>query len=149
MVGRTSIRVVLAAALLFTSRSACTIFYGDEIGLTGHYEPGGTGGLPWDARDWNGRLLEAFRSLVSLRRSMPPSPGGYRHLAAEERRMRSAGLWRRAAGDGGECGPSSRRGESPLDAAADRARWAGERPGWRGQLQAEVPPRSAGVWRVL
>lgn len=85
MVGGDAPSVVLAAMLLFASPGAPCIFYGDEIGLTGRHDPGARVAFPWDRPElWNRPLLESFRELVALRRSLAPlRRGGYRHLWAD------------------------------------------------------------------
>ncbi len=85
MVGEDRAAVTLAAALVFTFTGAPCIYYGDEVGMTGHHDPGGRGGFPWGHPDsWDRGLLEDWRSLGALRRAHPAlRRGAYRHLAAE------------------------------------------------------------------
>ena len=153
MVGEDVDSVVMAAALLFTFPGAPCIFYGDEIGLTGHHDPGARVAFPWDRPEtWNGRLLEAFRSLVSLRREHAAlRRGGYRHLAAEGAAYAfSRTLAEEQLVTAVNVGHQAVEVRAPLDGAQTERRWGrGEARVAGGSWQAEVPPRSAGVWRVL
>lgn len=63
-------RYLLIAALQFTIPGSPTIYYGDEIGLTGGDDPGCRGPFPWKEDggsygDWS--LLEEYKKLSALR----------------------------------------------------------------------------------
>jgi cyclomaltodextrinase len=76
----------LKLAMLFqmTMPGAPTIYYGDEIGLSGGYDPGSRGGMPWDRARWDMDLLDYVRATVHLRRAHPAlRRGTYRTLLAE------------------------------------------------------------------
>ncbi|RPJ01152.1 MAG: alpha-amylase [Chloroflexi bacterium] len=76
----------LKLAMLFqmTMPGAPTIYYGDEIGMTGGYDPGSRGGMPWDRALWDLDLLDYVRGTVYLRKQHPAlRRGTYRTLLAE------------------------------------------------------------------
>ncbi|BAZ85923.1 glycoside hydrolase family 13 protein [Dolichospermum compactum] len=56
----------LATLLLFTFPGAPCIYYGDEVGLTGGYDPDCRKGFP-DKEEWNQDILEYHRQLIKLR----------------------------------------------------------------------------------
>lgn len=77
-------KVKLAALLMMTAAGAPVIYYGDEVGLEGGRDPDCRRGFPWNERDQDGDLLEAFRSLIALRhRHAALRRGTYRTLVAE------------------------------------------------------------------
>ncbi len=79
--------VRLATLLLFTLPGAPSIYYGDEIGLTG----GGSDALarrsmPWDRpAEWNRELLRFHREIVALRHTFVAlRVGSYHRLHADD-----------------------------------------------------------------
>ena len=77
--------VILSTLLNFTFPGAPSIYYGDEIGMSGGNDPGSRGAFPWERTDlWNERLLEAHRSLIALRKDHRVlRHGNYRRLPVE------------------------------------------------------------------
>jgi glycosidase len=77
--------VILSTLLNFTFPGAPSIYYGDEIGMSGGNDPGSRGAFPWERTDlWNERLLEAHRSLIALRKDHRVlRHGNYRKLPVE------------------------------------------------------------------
>ncbi len=76
----------LRLAMLFqmTMPGAPTVYYGDEIGLTGGYDPGSRGAMPWEHTAWDADLLAYVRGTIQLRRSQRAlRRGTYRTLLAE------------------------------------------------------------------
>jgi len=76
----------LKLAMLFqmTMPGAPTVYYGDEIGLTGGYDPGSRGAFPWDQSHWDTDLHRYVRNTVHLRRnSAALRRGTYNTLLAE------------------------------------------------------------------
>ncbi|MDX2039121.1 MAG: glycoside hydrolase family 13 protein [Isosphaeraceae bacterium] len=60
----------LATLFQMTYTGAPSIYYGDEIGMTGGHDPANRGAFPWDRPEsWNRPLLDHFRDLIRLRRS--------------------------------------------------------------------------------
>jgi glycosidase len=146
MVGSDAASVILAATLMVTFPGAPCVYYGDEIGLEGGHDPGSRAGFPWDDRaGWNTDLLEAFRTLIALRRrSATLQRGAYRPLAAEgllyvfvresaEERVVVAVN----AGDGAASVEIPEGTGTPLWGSGECREGA-----------VTVPGRSAGVWRV-
>jgi len=151
MAGEDTRSVVLAAVLLFTFPGASCIFYGDEIGLSGHHDPGARVAFPWNHPDtWNRDLLEAFRGLVGLRRSLASlGRGSYRPLAAEGLVYAFArdledehvvGVVNVGSDDARIEVPSAGRVVTERRWGDGEAEAAGE--AWR----MAVPARSAGIW---
>lgn len=60
----------LATLLLLTFPGAPCIYYGDEVGLTGGYDPDCRRGFPAKV-DWNQETLEFHRQLIKLRHTHP------------------------------------------------------------------------------
>ena len=51
---------------------APSIYYGDEIGMTGGHDPANRGAFPWHNPDlWDRDLLHYFQRLIALRRERP------------------------------------------------------------------------------
>lgn len=80
---------LVGIGLLLTSVGVPMIYAGDEIGigreLGGETSDLGRAPFPWDESRWNRRLLDAYRSLVAVRRdSEALRRGSLRYLAAED-----------------------------------------------------------------
>ena len=77
----------LQLAMLFqmTMPGAPTVYYGDEIGLTGGYDPGMRNAFPWDRRkQWDMDLLGFVRDTIRLRKSnVALRRGTYRTVLAD------------------------------------------------------------------
>ena len=51
---------------------APSIYYGDEIGMTGGHDPANRGAFPWHKPEsWDRDLLHEFQRLIALRRQRP------------------------------------------------------------------------------
>ena len=74
----------LATILQMTLPGAPSIYYGDEIGMTGEQDPGSRAAFPWDDRgSWNLDLLAFTRGVVAARHAHPVlRRGSYRTVAA-------------------------------------------------------------------
>jgi cyclomaltodextrinase / maltogenic alpha-amylase / neopullulanase len=57
-----------AAGLLFMLPGITSIYYGDEVGMTGRNDHSNRQGMAWDVGRQDGRLLELYRRLGRLRR---------------------------------------------------------------------------------
>ena len=53
------------------------IYYGDEIGMTGGYDPDCRGCFDWDSTHWNHDLREHVKRLIVLKRSPALSYGSF------------------------------------------------------------------------
>jgi neopullulanase len=84
MVGGDKQALKLAMLFQMTMPGAPTIYYGDEIGLEGGYEPASRGAMPWDQSAWDMDLLGFVRSIIQLRKAYPTlRRGTYKTLVAE------------------------------------------------------------------
>ncbi|HSG79610.1 MAG TPA: glycoside hydrolase family 13 protein [Acidimicrobiia bacterium] len=85
MVGEDRDSVALAVTLLMTFTGAPCVYYGDEIGMSGHHDPFSRGAFPWDfPHEWHEGTLETYRSLIALRHATPALRyGDYRHVLTE------------------------------------------------------------------
>ncbi len=152
MVGGDAASVILANVLVFTFPGAPCIYYGDEIGLTGHQDPGSRGAFPWhDEGHWNHELLGAYRSLTALRRDHPAlRHGSYRHLLAEAQVyafVREHGSERLVVAV--NAGDHAVHPWAELDGGGAERIWGtGEASIGDGAARFALEPRSAGVWRI-
>ncbi|MCD4685559.1 MAG: alpha-amylase [Anaerolineae bacterium] len=79
-------RAALMLAMLFqmTMPGAPTVYYGDEIGLAGGYDPGCRAAFPWDEGQWDQELLDFVKQVIQLRKThVALRRGVYRTLLAE------------------------------------------------------------------
>jgi len=78
-------RLALAIGLLYALPGIVSIYYGDEVGMYGErQEAGNRAGMIWDPRRQDQRLLELYRRLGVLRRTLPAlKVGGYERLTAD------------------------------------------------------------------
>jgi neopullulanase len=61
----------LAVLLQATLPGAPSVYYGDEVGLTGGKDPDNRRAFPWDPARWESDLLDATRAAFALRRAEP------------------------------------------------------------------------------
>ncbi len=61
----------LATLFQMTYPGAPSIYYGDELGMEGHHDPGCRGGFPWDEGQWDQALRGFVRDCIALRRKHP------------------------------------------------------------------------------
>ena len=74
----------LAIVFLFTYIGVPSIYYGDEIGMTGSFDPDNRKPMIWDKKGWDGDLREFYRSLIHLRRERNELQEGlYKELYAK------------------------------------------------------------------
>lgn len=84
MVGDDKSALKLAMLFTMTMPGAPTIYYGDEVGLSGGYEPESRGGMPWDESCWDHDLLDYIRAAIQLRHDHPTlRRGQYQTVLAE------------------------------------------------------------------
>jgi cyclomaltodextrinase / maltogenic alpha-amylase / neopullulanase len=111
-----------AAALLFTLPGIAAIYYGDEVGMVGGKEPANRGGMAWDPKRQDARMLALYRELGQLRRELPAlRRGAYQRLTADD------GLVVFARGEGGDrVVILANAGGGPVSVGASRvADWLG------------------------
>jgi neopullulanase len=64
-----------------TYPGAPSIYYGDEIGMTGGHDPANRGAFPWHQKEsWDTELLHEFQRLIALRRQRPSLRRGTFHF---------------------------------------------------------------------
>ncbi len=87
MVGGDQSALKLAMLFQMAMPGTPTVYYGDEIGLTGGYDPGSRGAMPWDPAQWNTELLEFVRAAIRLRKGHHALRRGTYHtrLASSDR----------------------------------------------------------------
>jgi neopullulanase len=145
MVSEDSATVRLATALMLTFPGAPSIYYGDEIGMKGHHDPGCRGGFPWkNEASWNQDLLATHRELIALRHSESSlRHGDYTTLSA------AGDLYvfsRRLGGDGTVVAVNA--GVEPAAASVAGVTEHLWGSGTASDGRVEMPGRSAGVWRL-
>lgn len=64
-------KMKLAVTLLLTYPGVPCIYYGDEVGLDGGYDPGCRKCMEWDETKQNHELLEFFTRTIALRKQHP------------------------------------------------------------------------------
>jgi cyclomaltodextrinase len=67
VVGEDRAAMRMATLLQCTLPGAPSIYYGDEIGLTGGNDPANRGGYPWDRTRWDHDLREYVKAVIALR----------------------------------------------------------------------------------
>ncbi|MCU0507131.1 MAG: alpha-amylase family glycosyl hydrolase [Anaerolineae bacterium] len=82
-VGRKLVR--MASLIQFTQPGAPTVYYGDEIGLTGDDDPDDRRTFPWNQAKWLTDLRAHYKRLASLRKSSSALiDGDFRPLLADD-----------------------------------------------------------------
>lgn len=73
----------LGVVLLLTFPGVPCIYYGDEIGMEGLFDPDNRRPMRWDTTTWDMDLREFYRRLIALRRSAPAlRRGGFQMVYA-------------------------------------------------------------------
>jgi glycosidase len=84
MVGGDQSALKLAMLFQMTMPGAPTVYYGDEIGLAGGYDPGCRAAMPWERERWDTELFDFVREAIALRKAhVALRRGTYRTLLAE------------------------------------------------------------------
>lgn len=88
-------RLLLAAAFQMTFPGAPSIYYGDEIGLSGGEDPENRGCFPWDEAQWSRSIRSVYKSLVALRKTRPSLRcGGVRVVSVKGNALAVSRRWR-------------------------------------------------------
>jgi neopullulanase len=75
----------LATLFQMTYPGAPSVYYGDEIGMTGGHDPLNRGAMIWDSAFWDTDLLHEFQRLVAFRKATPAvRRGSYHAIYAHE-----------------------------------------------------------------
>ncbi|HMM28475.1 MAG TPA: maltodextrin glucosidase [Aggregatilineaceae bacterium] len=83
LLGDDEARIRAAATLLMTFPGVPSIYYGDEIGLSGDGDPDNRRPMIWDEARWNHARRALFQRLIALRRGSPAlREGGFQVLHA-------------------------------------------------------------------
>ncbi len=78
-------RLALAYLFILTYPGAPSIYYGDEIGLTGGKDPECRKTFPWDENEWNTDLRDQLKSYIALRNANPVlRTGAYKVIYAHD-----------------------------------------------------------------
>lgn len=89
-------RLRLASAFQFLYIGTPYIYYGDEIGLDGGYDPYCRRCMIWDEKEQDQEMLEHYRALIRLRKSSPAfSQGTFREVLRQDHAL----VFQRQAGD--------------------------------------------------
>jgi glycosidase len=62
-------RVKCAYVLMFTSPGTPTIYYGDEIGMTGDHDPDNRRCMPWDPSSWDHDFYAFTKSIITIKKT--------------------------------------------------------------------------------
>ncbi len=78
--------VRLCTLFQMTMPGAPSVYYGNEVGMTGGMEPGSRGAFPWhDEKSWNKKLQEFFKRAIALRRRYTVlATGDFKQLHADK-----------------------------------------------------------------
>jgi cyclomaltodextrinase len=75
----------LALLLLMTLPGAPSLYYGDEIGMSGEGDPANRGAFPWDhPQTWDRDLLAFVRGAIAMRHAQPVLRRGWCSILAAE-----------------------------------------------------------------
>lgn len=75
----------MALVFQFSFVGSPSIYYGDEIGMTGGHDPANRQGMHWDEGTWDRSILELIQDLIQLRRAHTAlQSGSYRSLYADK-----------------------------------------------------------------
>ena len=68
----------MAYAAAFMMPGMVSVYYGDEVGVTGGYDPGCRKGYPWDEKKQDGELRAFIRALYQLKKQPALARGDFR-----------------------------------------------------------------------
>ena len=58
----------LSIIFLYTYIGVPSIYYGDEIGMEGSFDPDNRKPMVWDKAKWNEKILEYYKKMIELRK---------------------------------------------------------------------------------
>lgn len=61
----------LGVSLLMTFPGVACVYYGDEIGLSGGFDPDNRRCMPWDEAEWDMDLRAHYQRMIRLKRELP------------------------------------------------------------------------------
>lgn len=64
-------KMYLASIFQMTYVGSPSIYYGDEIGMTGGADPDNRRTFEWDSTKWNQSVLDLYKKLISIRKQYP------------------------------------------------------------------------------
>ncbi|WP_420834842.1 alpha-amylase family glycosyl hydrolase [Thermogladius calderae] len=67
----------LLIALNFTLPGSPAVYYGDEVGLEGGDDPDNRRPMPWDSKDWDLEVYEAYRTFIDLHKKLEELRHGF------------------------------------------------------------------------
>lgn len=139
-------RLRLATLLQFTLPGAPTVYYGDEVGMTGAGDPDDRRTFPADEAGRDLELLDWYRELAALRAKPVFREGDLRFLLADDATGALA-FARRAAGSLAivAVNPASQTSRLQIPLRSDRADVRPIRDGIRFRLIASTVTSSAGI----
>lgn len=155
--GEDEASVRIATLLQMAMPGAPSIYYGDEIGMTGRADPDCRRTFPVSEASWNGDLLRFSRAAVAARAADPALRGDrYRTLAAAGSVIafeRSDGPNRslvavNVAEEPAELSLAELAVDSLSESLTSDGRPAGLRPGADGGSSLTLPARWGGIWRI-
>ena len=109
-------RLKMAYACAFFFPGMPSVYYGDEVGMQGGYDPLCRGGFPWDEKRWNGDIRDFIKALAHLKGTSEALKAGETRVLLE----RGMPVIERAAQS------ETARLYLNLSSAAKTARWQGQ-----------------------
>lgn len=67
----------IAVIFLLTYIGVPSVYYGDELGMTGSFDPDNRKPMIWNQEEWNQDLFEFHKSMISIRNSSPELKHGF------------------------------------------------------------------------
>lgn len=88
-------KMKLAIILQMTYVGAPSIYYGDEVGLTGNNDPDNRRTFNWNSSSWNQNLLTLYQSLIKVRKQVSAfTDGSFKTLLIDDtNKLYSYGRW--------------------------------------------------------
>lgn len=138
-------RLKLAALFQLTFPGAPCIYYGDEIGMDGGYDPDNRKCMEWEPQKQNGDLLRFFKKIISMRHQYPALQDGALAFLQDQENDHHLIFERRDDLDRFVILMNRSEGSSTFRSMIDGEAWtdlvsASEVVTAQGQLSLELPP---------